>query len=145
MRRRYLKVLSNHRSQEYKRLPVAVLFSQQQPVPLEDFILSPPPSVSSAMHLVPITSILLAAASLCESQAVSAYKDANCTCGNWAGSPEPADVPIDAQLPIRDYTRRFFVEPQLLHAPFAPIMASEPKVQVPKIWGNSELLSDLDV
>ena len=58
-------------------------------------------------------------------------------CGRWAGSPEPADVPTGQQLPVTDFTRRFFVEPQLQRTPFAPVVATEPKVQIPKIWGNS--------
>ena len=95
-------------------------------------------SFFAAMHLLTVTSILVATASLCHSQvtAVNANKP-NHWCGQWAGSPRLEDRPRSQQLPPFDYTRRFFVEPQLLNTPFAPIMASEPKVQVPKIWGNS--------
>ncbi|KAL8992587.1 MAG: hypothetical protein Q9169_006985 [Polycauliona sp. 2 TL-2023] len=58
-------------------------------------------------------------------------------CGKWAGSPDPSDAVGPQQLPPYDFTRRFFVEPQLQRVPFAPIQATEPKVQVPKLWGNS--------
>ena len=95
------------------------------------------------MHLLALTSVLIvAAAGLCQAQADSATdNEADHWCGEWAGSPAPADVPTPQQLPPYDFAKRFFVEPQLLHTPFAPIMASEPKVQVPKIWGNSAFLS----
>ncbi|KAL8993671.1 MAG: hypothetical protein Q9169_006171 [Polycauliona sp. 2 TL-2023] len=59
-------------------------------------------------------------------------------CGTWAGSPDPSDAVGPQQLPPYDFTRRFFVEPQLQRAPFAPIQATEPKVQVPKLWGNNK-------
>ncbi|KAL8879495.1 MAG: hypothetical protein Q9198_002899 [Flavoplaca austrocitrina] len=58
-------------------------------------------------------------------------------CGAWAGSPNPSDVVGPQQLPPYDFTRRFFVEPQLQRVPFAPLVATEPKIQVPKLWGNS--------
>ncbi|KAL9130934.1 MAG: hypothetical protein Q9175_006890 [Cornicularia normoerica] len=74
------------------------------------------------MHLLAIASVLVAAAGFCQ----------------WAGSPKASDVPTGQQLPSMDDTRRFFVEPQLQRVPFAPIVATEPKVQVPKIWGNNE-------
>ena len=95
------------------------------------------------MHLLAFTSILIvAAAGLCQAQADSATDNADDHwCGAWAGSPVPADVPSAQQLPPPDFTKRFFVEPQLTRTPFAPIMASEPKVQVPKLWGNSAFLS----
>ena len=95
------------------------------------------------MHLLAFTSILIvAAAGLCQAQADSATDNAaDHWCGEWAGSPVPADVPGAQQLPQPDFTKRFFVEPQLLRTPFAPIMATEPKVQVPKLWGNSAFLS----
>ncbi|KAL9073104.1 MAG: hypothetical protein Q9161_003158 [Pseudevernia consocians] len=90
------------------------------------------------MHFIAITSILFAAAGLCHAQAENATDNkADHWCGKWAGSPEPADVPTGQQLPPIDYTKRFFVEPQLLRVPFSPIYATEPKVQVPKIWGNN--------
>ncbi|KAL9632698.1 MAG: hypothetical protein Q9204_003688 [Flavoplaca sp. TL-2023a] len=59
-------------------------------------------------------------------------------CGAWAGSPKPSDVVGPQQLPPYDFTRRFFVEPQLQRVPFAPVSATEPKVQVPKLWGNND-------
>ena len=59
-------------------------------------------------------------------------------CGAWAGSPNPSDVVGPQQLPPYDFTRRFFVEPQLQRVPFAPLVATEPKIQVPKLWGNSK-------
>ncbi|KAF6236900.1 hypothetical protein HO173_005191 [Letharia columbiana] len=91
------------------------------------------------MYLLAFTSILVAAAGLCQAQAENSTENAaDHWCGKWAGSPEPADVPTAQQLPPFDYTRRFFVEPQLQRTPFAPVVATEPKVQVPKIWGNNE-------
>lgn len=60
-------------------------------------------------------------------------------CGKWAGSPDPLDVVGPQQLPPYDFTRMFFVEPQLQRVPFAPVVATEPKVQVPKLWGNSNI------
>lgn len=96
------------------------------------------------MHLLAIAYLLIAAAGSCRAQADNSTDNAAAYwCGPWAGSPEPADVPVDQQLPTRDYTRRFFVEPQLQRTPFAPVVAQEPKVQVPKIWGNSAFLSVL--
>ncbi len=101
------------------------------------------------MHLLTVSSILLAATSLSHAQTGTYLPDAQTGtpvasdnaakywCGNWAGSPEPAEVPDAGLLPARDLTRRLFVEPQLQKVPFSPIVASEPKVQVPKIWGNS--------
>lgn len=94
------------------------------------------------MRLFAIASILIAATGLCQAQVeVSAENSTenadNHWCGKWAGSPNPADAPSIQQLPQVDYTRRFFVEPQLQRTPFAPIVATEPKVQIPKIWGNS--------
>ena len=90
------------------------------------------------MRLLTVTSIVIAAASLCQSRPADTPDNRqNHWCGQWAGSPRPADVPVSGQLPGPDDTKRFFVEPQLQRAPFAPIMASEPKVQIPKIWGNS--------
>ena len=59
-------------------------------------------------------------------------------CGGWAGSPNPTDVPSPKQLPTIDHIERIFVEPQLTNPPFAPFTATEPTVQIPKIWGNSE-------
>ena len=59
-------------------------------------------------------------------------------CGAWAGKPNPRDLPQDQLLPQRDYKKLFFVEPQLTSPPFRPLMGSEPKVQIPKIWGNGE-------
>lgn len=87
------------------------------------------------MRLVTITSILLAAAGLCQSQATN--DDDQYWCGQWAGAPNPADVPAEQQLPVRDSFKRLFIEPQLQRTPFSPVQATEPKVQVPKIWGNS--------
>ena len=96
--------------------------------------------IPTIMRIHTITSILLAASSLSLAQ-TQANNDtenaANHWCGKWAGSPNPADVPTAQQLPPSDYIRRFFVEPQLQRTPFAPIVATEPKVQIPKIWGNS--------
>lgn len=95
------------------------------------------------MYLLALASILAASASLCQAQTEETNTTATVTadpthwCGNWAGAPDPANVPSGGQLPVGDHMRRFFVEPQLQRVPFAPIMASEPKVQVPKIWGNS--------
>ncbi|CAF9923075.1 hypothetical protein IMSHALPRED_005845 [Imshaugia aleurites] len=92
------------------------------------------------MRIHTITSILLAASSqsLAQTQANNDTENAaNHWCGKWAGSPNPADVPTAQQLPPSDYIRRFFVEPQLQRTPFAPIVATEPKVQIPKIWGNN--------
>lgn len=91
------------------------------------------------MHLHTVTSILIAAAGFCQSQAATTIVAAdkpNHWCGRWAGSPRPADAPVSGQLPGPDYTRRFFAEPQLQRVPFSPIVATEPKVQIPKIWGN---------
>ncbi|KAL6717808.1 hypothetical protein ACLMJK_003893 [Lecanora helva] len=68
--------------------------------------------------------------------AVSAGNDQDHWCGRWAGVPNEADVPKGQQLPTSDYTKRLFVEPQLQRVPFSPVSATEPKVQVPKIWGN---------
>ena len=95
------------------------------------------------MHLLALASVLAAGASLCQAQT----EDTNTTapvladtthwCGNWAGAPNPSNVPSSGQLPRADYTKRFFVEPQLQRAPFSPVIATEAKVQVPKIWGNS--------
>ncbi|KAL8640713.1 MAG: hypothetical protein Q9226_008715 [Calogaya cf. arnoldii] len=59
-------------------------------------------------------------------------------CGEWAGHPNPADAISAQQLPRYDFVRRFFVEPQLQRVPFAPVVATEPKVQVPKFWGNNK-------
>lgn len=109
------------------------------------------------MHLptLPQILVLAATAGLCRAQTLLAPASAqapaeNSTdnaadhwCGRWAGSPEPADVPTGQQLPVSDYTRRFFVEPQLQRTPFAPVVATEPKVQIPKIWGNSGCFSFL--
>ena len=95
------------------------------------------------MYLLALASILAAGASLCQAQTEETNTTATVTadptywCGNWAGTPDPANVPTSGQLPVGDHLKRFFVEPQLQRVPFAPIMASEPKVQVPKIWGNS--------
>ena len=92
------------------------------------------------MHLRAITSILVAATSLWQAQAQEDNSTDNAPdhwCGKWAGEPEPTDVPSRQQLPQIDYIKRFFVEPQLLRVPFSPIYATEPKVQIPKIWGNS--------
>ena len=98
------------------------------------------------MRLLAIALTLVAATGLCQAQVElsednSTVNAANYWCGKWAGSPKPADVPSAQQLPPSDSTRRFFVEPQLQRAPFAPVVATEPKVQVPKIWGNSTLYS----
>lgn len=93
------------------------------------------------MHLHTLTSILATATSLWQAQAQADNSTVNAAdhwCGKWAGSPQPADVPTGQQLPPNDYTRRFFVEPQLQRTPFAPVVATEPKVQIPKIWGNNE-------
>ena len=93
------------------------------------------------MHLLTVTSILIASAGFCHSQPATTIVAANKPdhwCGQWAGSPKPADAPVSGQLPSSsDYTRRFFVEPQLQRVPFSPIVATEPKVQIPKVWGNS--------
>lgn len=90
------------------------------------------------MHLLALTSILVAAAGLCHAQADNSTDNAaDHWCGKWAGSPNPGDVPTGQQLPVIDFTRRLFVEPQLQRTPFAPVTATEDKVQVPKIWGNS--------
>ncbi|KAL8865118.1 MAG: hypothetical protein Q9174_007060, partial [Haloplaca sp. 1 TL-2023] len=59
-------------------------------------------------------------------------------CGAWAGSPDPADAVGPQQLPRYDFTRRFFVEPQLTRVPFSPVMATEEKIQIPKLWGNNK-------
>ncbi len=59
-------------------------------------------------------------------------------CGPWAGAPNPSNIPFGQQLPPNDFVRHFFVEPQLQKVPFSPVLAKEPKVQIPKIWGNSE-------
>ena len=95
------------------------------------------------MHLLALASILAAGASLCQAQT----EETNATdavsagpthwCGNWAGAPNPANVPTAGQLPRGDYDKRLFLEPQLQRVPFSPVIASEAKVQVPKIWGNS--------
>ena len=95
------------------------------------------------MHLLALTSLLAASASLCQAQT----EDTNATdsvsagpthwCGNWAGAPNPANVPTAGQLPRGDYDKRLFIEPQLQRVPFSPVIATEAKVQVPKIWGNS--------
>ena len=58
-------------------------------------------------------------------------------CGEWAGRLNPTDLPTVPQLAAKDKTVRFFVEPQLMDPPFQPITATEPKVQIPKLWGNS--------
>ncbi|KAI4243294.1 MAG: hypothetical protein L6R42_010795, partial [Xanthoria sp. 1 TBL-2021] len=42
-------------------------------------------------------------------------------CGAWAGRPDPSDLVGPQQLPPYDFTRRFFVEPQLQRVPFAPV------------------------
>ena len=92
------------------------------------------------MHLLTLTSILIATAGICQSQPATGIVVANKAdhwCGEWAGSPNHADVPVSGQLPGPDYTRRFFAEPQLQRVPFSPIVATEPKVQIPKVWGNS--------
>ena len=91
------------------------------------------------MHLLTVTSILIAAAGFCHSHPATAIVPANKPnywCGQWAGSPKPADAPVSGQLPGADYEKRFFVEPQLQRVPFSPIVATEPKVQIPKVWGN---------
>lgn len=94
------------------------------------------------MHFLAVTSILVAAAGLCQAQDENSTDNAaNHWCGKWAGSPEPADVPTGQQLPPIEDTRRFFIEPQLQRVPFSPIIATEPKVQIPKIWGNSTFFS----
>ena len=90
------------------------------------------------MRLLSVTSILIATAGLCQSQAdVSTVNADQHWCGPWAGSPNPADVPSEQLLPGRDDAKRFFVEPQLQRVPFSPVQSVEPKVQVPKIWGTS--------
>ena len=93
------------------------------------------------------TTLYLLATSVALSQAkpasTLAANDQTYWCGKWAGAPNANDVPVGQQLPASDYTRRFFVEPQLQRVPFAPVSASEPKVQIPKIWGNSESLYDI--
>ncbi len=84
------------------------------------------------MHLSTTAFVLLTSSTLAQAAV-------NHWCGTWAGAPNPANVPTEQQLPANDTTRRFFVEPQLLKVPYAPIIASEPKVQIPKLWGNSKL------
>lgn len=126
-------------SLEYKRLLMAA-FSQVANPALSELIQSFTRSIATAMHLLTVTSILIATAGFCQSQpatAIVAADKPNHWCGQWAGSPRPADAPVSGQLPSPDYTKRLFAEPQLQRVPFAPIVASEPKVQVPKVWGNS--------
>ena len=135
MRQRDEAVSTNQSSSNYKRLlMVAILTSR--PCHLVDSSSDRP--VSTAMHLFTVTSILVVAAGLCHAQADDSATNAdNHWCGNWAGSPKPEDVPTAGQLPNLDYQRRQFIEPQLQRTPFSPVMASEEKVQIPKIWGNS--------
>ena len=110
-------------------------------IPAVEETLSSSRFVSQAMLLYTVASTLLTAATClwhAHAQADNSTENANDHwCGTWAGSPTPADVPTGQQLPPIDYTRRFFVEPQLQRTPFAPVVATEPKVQIPKIWGNS--------
>ena len=135
-------------SLEYKRLILAA-FSQVANPALSELIESFTRSISTAMHLLTVTSILIASAGFCQSQpatTIVAANKPNHWCGQWAGSPKAADAPVSGQLPEPDYTRRFFAEPQLQRVPFSPIVATEPKVQIPKVWGNSTFpLSNLSV
>ena len=124
---------------EYKRLIMAACSQVANPA-LSEFTDSFTRSVSTAMHLLTVTSILIAAAGFCQSQpatTIVAANKPNHWCGQWAGSPKPADAPVSGQLPAPDYTKRFFAEPQLQRVPFSPIVAREEKVQIPKLWGNS--------
>ena len=83
------------------------------------------------------TSVALSYAQSSPSPAsLNAGNDVDHWCGSWAGKPNPSNVPTGQQLPVDDFTRRFFVEPQLQKTPFSPIIASEPRVQIPKLWGN---------
>ena len=87
------------------------------------------------MHLLTTTCLLATGLGL--SSQVAA--DPNHWCGNWAGRPNLALVPSGQQLPDDGpgaFDRLFFVEPQLQKVPFSPIHATEPKVQIPKFWGN---------
>ena len=102
--------------------------------------------VTTAMHQPTLISmILIVAARLCHAQGNLTTPDSNDPdhwCGQWAGQPNPDQAPSLQLLPPRnDYTKRFFVEPQLQRTPFSPIMADEPKVQIPKFWGTSTSLS----
>ncbi len=98
------------------------------------------------MHFVTVLSFSLTLLGLSQAQTLSIAAQpsqaANVVtrfCGKWAGSPNPADVPVQQQLPISDFVKRFFIEPQLTNPPYKPFMATEEKVQIPKIWGNSNL------
>lgn len=84
------------------------------------------------MHLSTTASLLAISLAVAQTNAVDHW------CGDWAGAPKPENVPSAQQLPANDTTKRFFVEPQLTKVPYAPIIASEPKVQIPKLWGNGK-------
>lgn len=97
------------------------------------------------MHIIEILLLLLGATILTHAQSLSlAAQSAQATnevkyfCGKWAGSPNPQNVPTAQQLPASDLVRRFFIEPQLTNPPYKPIIATEEKVQIPKLWGNSK-------
>ena len=101
------------------------------------------------MHLSTAAYLLATSLALCQAQTLSTPASAAASqvaagpdhwCGDWAGKPTPSNVPSGQQLPADDPIRRFFVEPQLQKVPFSPIIASEPKVQIPKIWGNGKSL-----
>ena len=97
------------------------------------------------MHIPAISYIALSVLTVVKAQTLSiaaqpsqAANANNFFCGNWAGSPRAQDVPAEQLLPAADYIKRFFVEPQLTDPPYRPLMASEPRVQIPKLWGNSK-------
>ena len=96
-------------------------------------------SLSTILALCQAQSVSLSATTAAAT-GVSVGDETNHWCGDWAGSPTASDVPTGQQLPVSEFTKRFFVEPQLQRVPFSPIAATEPKVQIPKIWGNGESL-----
>ena len=83
-----------------------------------------------------ITICLLSASLAFLFQTVAAADDH--WCGPWAGKPDPAMVPFGQQLPQWDLVKRLFIEPQLQKVPFSPVIGSETRVQIPKIWGNGK-------
>lgn len=85
-------------------------------------------------HIFAITRAQLLNAATQPTQAANVV---NHYCGKWAGSPNPRDVPVQQQLPTSDFVKRLFIEPQLTNPPYRPFIAPEEKVQIPKLWGNS--------
>ena len=91
------------------------------------------------MHLVAITSFLVAAVALCHAQGTAIVNAVDHWCGQWAGALDIADAIPDQLLPgTYPSDKKLFIEPQLQRVPFSPVMGPEERIQVPKLWGNRE-------